>query len=131
MTLIAEPRDTAAPSAAAPIPHRCHASIGVFGAVSVASACLLPGSVAQATAQVAPGDTPLLSVEHPTGEFSVTLQLDADGATAGCGLLRTARLLLLARFLFRPASGRVRSDDDNRVYWFWRGGWHSGGGSGP
>ncbi len=80
MTLIAEPRHGGAISSRTFIPHRCHASIGVFGAVSVASACLLPGSVAQGLAQVAPGDTPLLSVEHPTGEFSVTLQLDADGA---------------------------------------------------
>ncbi|VEB03541.1 fldA protein [Klebsiella pneumoniae] len=70
--------------------------------MSVASACLLPGSVAQGLAQVAPGDTPLLSVEHPTGEFSVTLQLDADGALAGCGLLRTARLLFAGE-VFIPA----------------------------
>ncbi|HBR3481063.1 TPA: 4-oxalomesaconate tautomerase [Klebsiella pneumoniae] len=102
MTLIAEPRNGGAISSRTFIPHRCHASIGVFGAVSVASACLLPGSVAQGLAQVAPGDTPLLSVEHPTGEFSVTLQLDADGALAGCGLLRTARLLF-AGAVFIPA----------------------------
>ena len=57
---------------------------------------------AQGLAQVAPGDTPLLSVEHPTGEFSVTLQLDADGALAGCGLLRTARLLFAGE-VFIPA----------------------------
>lgn len=47
MTLIAEPRHGGAISSRTFIPHRCHASIGVFGAVSVASACLLPGSVAQ------------------------------------------------------------------------------------
>ncbi|GMW49123.1 hypothetical protein LOCUS_41050 [Klebsiella pneumoniae] len=102
MTLIAEPRHGGAISSRTFVPHRCHASIGVFGAVSVASACLLPGSVAQGLAQVAPGDTPLLSVEHPTGEFSVTLQLDADGALAGCGLLRTARLLFAGE-VFIPA----------------------------
>ena len=102
MTLIAEPRHGGAISSRTFIPHRCHASIGVFGAVSVASACLLPGSVAQGLAQVAPGDTPLLSVEHLTGEFSVTLQLDADGALAGCGLLRTARLLFAGE-VFIPA----------------------------
>lgn len=102
MTLIAEPRHGGAISSRTFIPHRCHASIGVFGAVSVASACLLPGSVAQGMAQVAPGATPLLSVEHPTGEFSVTLQLDADGALTGCGLLRTARLLFAGE-VFIPA----------------------------
>ncbi|MFH7091913.1 4-oxalomesaconate tautomerase, partial [Klebsiella pneumoniae] len=33
---------------------------------------------------------------------SVTLQLDADGALAGCGLLRTARLLFAGE-VFIPA----------------------------
>ena len=93
MTLIAEPRAGGAISSRTFIPHRCHASIGVFGAVSVASACLIPGSVAEGLAQVTQGGDTLLSVEHPTGEFSVALQRAADGELAGCGLLRTARLL--------------------------------------
>lgn len=91
MTLLAEPRDGGAISSRTFIPHRCHASIGVFGAVSVASACLIPGSVAEGLARV--GDNPLISVEHPSGEFSVALRRGAQGELAGCGLLRTARLL--------------------------------------
>lgn len=91
MTLIAEPRAGGAISSRTFIPHRCHASIGVFGAVSVASACLIPGSVTQGLADLA--RAPELSVEHPTGEFSVALRLDHDCQLAGCGLLRTARLL--------------------------------------
>ncbi len=102
MTLIAEPRHGGAISSRTFIPHRCHASIGVFGAVSVASACLLPGSVAQGLAQVAPGDTPLLSVEHPTGEFSVTLQLDADGAWLAAACYARRDCCLLARFYSGP-----------------------------
>lgn len=74
------------------IPHRCHASIGVFGAVSVASACLVEGSVAQPLARMTTGDLQRLSVEHPSGEFTVEIGLH-DGAIAGCGLVRTARLL--------------------------------------
>lgn len=92
MTLIAAPQAGGAISSRSFIPHKCHASIGVFGAVSVASACLLPGSVAAGLAQVAEGSDVRLSVEHPTGEFTVQLKLD-NGALAGCGLLRTARLL--------------------------------------
>lgn len=65
----------------------------MFDAVSVASACPLPDSVAQGLVQVASGDTPLLSVGHPTDEFSVALQPDTDGVLAGCDLLRTTRLL--------------------------------------
>lgn len=92
MTLIAAPQAGGAISSRSFIPHKCHASIGVFGAVSVASACLLPGSIAAGLAQVAEGSDVRLSVEHPTGEFTVQLKLD-NGALAGCGLLRTARLL--------------------------------------
>ena len=36
------------------IPHRCHAAIGVLGAVSVATACVKPGSVAAGVATSAP-----------------------------------------------------------------------------
>ena len=74
------------------IPHRCHTSIGVFGAVSVAAACLIEGSVAAGLARVGMGDVQQLSVEHPTGEFTVELRLH-HGQLAGCGLMRTARLL--------------------------------------
>ena len=92
MCLIAPPREGGAIATRSFIPHRCHASIGVFGAVSAATACLVEGSVAAAVARVEPGEVQRLSVEHPTGEFSVELRLQ-DGRLAGCGLLRTARLL--------------------------------------
>ena len=93
MTLIAAPRDGGAVSSRTFIPHRCHASIGVFGAVSVASACLIPGTVAEGVARGVDGEQPVVSVEHPSGEFSVALQCNQQGELVGCGLLRTARLL--------------------------------------
>ncbi len=74
------------------IPHRCHASIGVCGAVCAATACLIEGTVAQEIAVVGAGDHQRLSVEHPIGEFSSDVRLD-NGALASCGLVRTARLL--------------------------------------
>ena len=92
MCLIAPPREGGAISTRTFIPHRCHASIGVFGAVSAASACLVEGSVAAGLAAIGKGELRRLSVEHPTGEFTVELRLQ-DGQLAGCGLVRTARLL--------------------------------------
>ena len=74
------------------IPHKCHVSIGVFAAVSVASACLIDGTVAEGLARITGSDDQQLSVEHPTGEFSVRLRLE-HGELAGCGLVRTARLI--------------------------------------
>ena len=93
MTLVAGPREGGTISSRTFIPHRCHASIGVFGAVSVASACLIPGSVAEGLAQTGESGNVMISVEHPTGEFSVALQCSEQGEVVGCGLLRTARLL--------------------------------------
>jgi len=75
------------------IPHRCHDAIGVLGAVSVATACLLPDGPAAALAQVPEGQNKSLSVEHPTGEFTVVAELDADGQVISAGVLRTARKL--------------------------------------
>ncbi|MBL4827732.1 MAG: 4-oxalomesaconate tautomerase [Spongiibacteraceae bacterium] len=78
------------------IPYKCHSSIGVLGAVSVATACILPGSVAEGIADVAEGNPVQMSIEHPSGEFSVNLDIDRSAALPDvkkAGLLRTARLL--------------------------------------
>jgi len=78
------------------IPHECHASIGVFAAVTVATACVLPGSPAARVAQMPPGRDKTLSVEHPTGEFSVMIEVggtEENPVVEKAGLLRTARLL--------------------------------------
>lgn len=79
------------------IPHNCHAAIGVLGAVSVATACIWPGSVADGIAVVPPGRIKQLSVEHPTGEFSVSLQVggsEDSPVIEKAGLLRTARMIM-------------------------------------
>ncbi|WP_134706697.1 4-oxalomesaconate tautomerase [Rahnella sp. CJA17(1/100)] len=117
MTLIAEPRNGGAISSRTFIPHRCHASIGVLGAVSVASACLIPGAITEGLAHTPTGNTPLISVEHPAGEFSVELQLGPTktGAErlAGCALLRTARLIFEGRVAI-PASVWDGHQDDQQ-----------------
>jgi len=89
------------------IPRRVHEAIGVFGAVSVATACLLPGSVANVVSGIhaSDGDT-TLDIEHPTGYFSVSLRarLDGDGVVVtSSALLRTARLLMRGE-VFVPGS---------------------------
>ncbi|MDQ7911677.1 4-oxalomesaconate tautomerase [Pseudomonas sp. 102515] len=92
LSLIAAPKAGGALATRTFIPHRCHTAIGVFGAVSVATACLLEGSVAAEVAEVPSGEHLRLSVEHPTGEFTVEIRR-AGGQVVGCGLVRTARLL--------------------------------------
>ena len=89
------------------IPRRIHEAIGVFGAVSVATACLVPGSVAAELANLTQTNGPVeLDVEHPSGFFTVHLNVDvADGEVAvhDAALLRTARLLMRGD-VFVPAS---------------------------
>jgi 4-oxalomesaconate tautomerase len=95
MCLIAPPRAGGVVHTRTFIPHVCHAAIGVLGAVSVATACVLPGTVAEGVA-VLPAAGEAYSVEHPSGEFTVTLEIDRSGPTPEvrrAGLVRTARLL--------------------------------------
>jgi 4-oxalomesaconate tautomerase len=78
------------------IPHKCHAAVGVLGAVSVATACVMPGSVVADMVELPAGKIKQISVEHPSGEFSINLEVDESGEQAvveKAGLLRTARLL--------------------------------------
>jgi 4-oxalomesaconate tautomerase len=76
------------------IPHVCHDAIGVLAAVSVATACILPNTIAEGIAK--PQKSNLFSVEHPTGEFTVQLETVTRRnklIIKKSGVMRTARLL--------------------------------------
>ncbi|MEO8723868.1 MAG: 4-oxalomesaconate tautomerase [Sphingobium sp.] len=94
MMLVATPREGGAIAVRSLIPHRVHASIGVLGAVSVATACLIKGSPAAALATVPNGTTKTLGVEHPTGVTECVVTIDKAGAPVEAGMLRTARKLM-------------------------------------
>jgi 4-oxalomesaconate tautomerase len=99
MTLIAPPMHGGALSTRSFIPHVCHDAIGVLAAVTVGTACVLQGTVCEGVAVLQAGAQQALSVEHPTGEFSVVLQTQAADVPGGCevtqaALLRTARLIM-------------------------------------
>ena len=105
------------------IPHRCHDAIGVLGAVSVATAIQIDGTVAQEMAaqktsagqqtQTTTDDRPskadVITIEHPTGTFDAAVRISTnrdgnptDGTTGGIadvvversGIVRTARKLM-------------------------------------
>ena len=94
MMLVAPPKNGGAVTVRSFIPHRAHASIGVLGAVSVATACLMPNSPAAEVAKIPKGSRITLSVEHPTGEMSSVLELGETGEVKSAALLRTARKLM-------------------------------------
>ena len=94
MMLVAPPRHGGAVTVRSFIPHRAHATIGVLGAVSVATACLIEGSPAAEVAAIPAGSRKTLSVEHPTGEMTCVLEVDDAGQVTSAALLRTARKLM-------------------------------------
>ena len=96
MTLIAAPRAGGSLTTRSFIPHVCHDAIGVLAAVTVGTACVLEGSVCDGVAVMGEGASKKVSVEHPTGEFSVALETDPANPqnVTKAALLRTARLLM-------------------------------------
>ena len=95
LTLVAPPRDGGSLCTRTFIPHRCHDAIGVLGAVSVATAALLPGSPAGEVAELTEGGP--IVVEHPTGTFDVAIDarmVDGELVVTRSGIIRTARKLM-------------------------------------
>lgn len=93
------------------IPRRVHESIGVLGAVSVATACMLKGSVAAQTGNAdadhgSSGAGVEIEVEHPSGFFTVQMDVDTSSGrpvVTKSALLRTARMLMSGS-IFVPQS---------------------------
>lgn len=105
MTLIAAPQNGGSLCTRSFIPHVCHDAIGVLAAVTVGTACVLKGSVCDGVAVMPEGNPKTVSVEHPTGEFSVELGLDPAQPqnVTRAALLRTARLLMRGEVLIPHA----------------------------
>jgi 4-oxalomesaconate tautomerase len=93
MTMLSPPKAGGAISTRTFIPHRCHASIGVLGAVSVATACLIEGAVGSEMAVIPEGPRKSMPIEHPIGETTVIAETNESGAVTAAGILRTARKL--------------------------------------
>jgi len=105
MCLIAAPRAGGSIATRCFIPRVCHDAIGVLAAITVGTACVLPGSVATGVAVIDAGPVHAISVEHPTGDFAVELETDpADpGTILRSALIRTARPIMRGEVLV-PAS---------------------------
>ncbi|GAB2587686.1 4-oxalomesaconate tautomerase [Nitrincola alkalisediminis] len=92
MSLVSAPTRGGSLSTRTFIPHRCHASIGVLGAVSVATAAMLPGSPAAKVADLTLSHSTQCEVEHPIGSMTVILESEGGHVTSAA-ILRTARKL--------------------------------------
>lgn len=106
LTLLAPPRDGGAVTTRTFIPVRCHTSIGVLGAASVAAGLRIEGGIgAQLARPPVEGDS--IRLEHPTGFLDIdsSLATDPDGLPVArrTAVVRTARKIFDGTVFPRPA----------------------------
>lgn len=94
MTLVSAPTKGGAINTRSFIPHRCHATIGVLAAVTVATAATLEGSPAHRLARMPSGQKLAVGVEQPSGITEAALVLDDSCTVVEAGIVRTARKLM-------------------------------------
>lgn len=79
-------------------PWRCHSAHAVTGALCVAAAASIPGTVVHGVARPYTADPHLVVIEHPAGRLDIRMKPaagapDSDPAFVAAGLVRTARPL--------------------------------------
>ena len=65
----------------------------MLGAVSVATACLLPASPVHGLANLPQGNVKKLNVEHPIGATGIEVLVDDHDQVKSVAIIRTARKL--------------------------------------
>ncbi|MEW2258302.1 4-oxalomesaconate tautomerase [Streptomyces sp. NPDC047869] len=108
LTLLAPPRTGGAVTTRTFIPVRCHTSIGVLGAASVAAGLRLPGGVGEGIARP-PASGERVRIEHPTGFLDIDTDVDTGArppAVRRTAVVRTARKIFDGTVFPRP-SGTV------------------------
>ncbi|MDI5912918.1 MULTISPECIES: 4-oxalomesaconate tautomerase [Streptomyces] len=114
LTLLATPRDGGAVTTRTFIPVRCHTSIGVLGAASVAAGLRIEGGVGAGLAAIDPGSD-RVRIEHPTGFLDIESSLAANPggppSARRTAVVRTARKIfdgtVFPRAVDRPTGGHA------------------------
>ncbi|KQV94008.1 4-oxalomesaconate tautomerase [Streptomyces sp. Root369] len=112
LTLLAPPRDGGAVTTRTFIPVRCHTSIGVLGAASVAAGLRIEGGVGAGLAAIDP-ECDRVRIEHPTGFLDIESSLAAGPggppSARRTAVVRTARKIfdgtVFPRAVDRPTGG--------------------------
>jgi 2-methylaconitate cis-trans-isomerase PrpF len=81
-------------------PWNCHSAFAVTGALCLAAAASIPGTVVARLARLRPQDPRLITIEHPAGTLDIRMQpsaasSDDDPVFSSAGLVRTARRLFV------------------------------------
>ena len=115
--LLAAPRHGGAITSRYFVPHSCHKAHAVTGAICVASACAIGGTVAARLAPLGKAPQGVVKIEHPAGMIAVDLDADLsphDVVIRRAALVRTARRLfqgevLVPEHVWGSAAGRARN----------------------
>ena len=99
--LLSPPRDGGTIASRYLTPHALHAAHAVTGAVCVASACALDGTIAHEVAKPDGANPRTIRIEHPSGQVDVRLEVRGKGADMEvvAGTLRTARPIMKGEVL--------------------------------
>lgn len=113
MCLLASPRSGGVVSTRCFIPHVCHTALGVLQAVTVASACVMTGSVGNEVASVPDGTVKSMGIEHPSGTFDVELEMESSDSEKPlrARILRTARLIMRGKVMVPGSVWGAGTDD--------------------
>ena len=103
MTLVSEPLNGGLLNTRSFIPHRVHASLGVFALSLLGTACVIPNTVAASLAHLPDGG--IYKIEHPSGCSKVSLEFDDNGVIGRTGIIRTARKLMDGAVLLLKFTG--------------------------
>src|SRR3989440_4861802 len=99
--LLAPPRQGGTITSRYLTPHALHAAHAVTGAVCVATACAVEGSIAHEMAKADTANPRIVLIEHPSGQADVRLQTSGTGPAMQvvAGTLRTARPIMKGEVL--------------------------------
>ena len=92
--LVAPPRHGNAVTSRYFVPEDCHSAHAVTGGLCLAAACVLPGSVTEGIAVLAPGPRRMIVIEHPSGTLATEFELEG---TADNPVIRRAAFVRTAR----------------------------------
>lgn len=85
------------------MPHNCHRSLAITGAIGLATACVSPGTVAMDMLGDRARELTEVHLEHPSGVIDVALSRSgAEGRTIQASVVRTARRLF-SGFVYVPS----------------------------
>lgn len=113
--LIAEARNGGTIAVRYFTPRACHRAVAATGGIGIATACIVPGSLAQEMAGAPTvGPRAELTIEHPSGGLPIEMELAPPGAEVPvlrASLIRTARRLF-AGSVFVPDPTPTSSQGD-------------------